>query len=124
MVSERRNMPEQERSIKDRGNALFVEPGAQDADRTPAKPFAVYLRETPADPMSPGVKALLWVIGVVVFLLFAASLWRIQHRSRLKPKSEAPAVGAAWPLPKPGYRGVIVATSAAGRSSLLPHRTG
>ena len=76
-------MPEQEISIREREEQLFFEP---DEPRTasPVKPFPVYLRETPADPISPGVKAILWIVGVAVFLLLCVALWRTTHRpSRL-----------------------------------------
>ena len=109
MVAERRNTPEQERSIKDRGNELFVEPEVRVPERPPVKPFEVYLRETPAEPMSTGAKVLLWVVGVVVLLLFVAALWRIQRRPRARPRAEAasPATGAAWPLARPTVMAVV-----------------
>ena len=52
MPSDSRNLPEQERSIKARSHELFVEPERTGTGK-PVKPFPVYLRETPADPMSP-----------------------------------------------------------------------
>ena len=52
MPSHPRNMPEQEHSIKERSHELFVEPTQGAAPRT-TKPFPVYLRETPAQPLSP-----------------------------------------------------------------------
>ena len=50
----------------------------------PVKPFPIYLRETPANPMSPQVKVILWIVGIAVVLLFCAALWRTQRPSRLR----------------------------------------
>jgi hypothetical protein len=79
MGIERRNMPEQERSIKDREQELFFEPDDA-AARPPLRPFPDYLKATPPDPMPPAVKAILWVVGILVALLFLAAIWRV-HRS-------------------------------------------
>ena len=79
MPSQPRNMPEQEHSIKVRSNELYVE----DTPLAPAqatKPFPVYLRETPARPLSAGIKAIFWTLGIIVALLFLAALWRVAHR--------------------------------------------
>ena len=100
MRSDRRNMPEQELSIKEREQELFVEPSDPSAPPTSVKPFAIYLRETPANPLSTEVKAILWAIGLVVLLLFALAIWRSQrsHRSRPKPQaSEAAATAQVTP---------------------------
>ena len=84
MGPERRNMPEQERSIRDREQELFVEPQESTAAPPPVKPFPIYLRETPAKPLAPQVKAILWVIGIGVLLLLCVALWRSQQPSRLR----------------------------------------
>ena len=89
MGGEQRNMPEQERSIKDREQQLFFEP--DEGPATPLKPFPVYLQETPPVPMSPAVKALLWVVGILVALLFFAALWRAQ-RSHAHPPPRSTAI--------------------------------
>jgi hypothetical protein len=89
MGGERRNMPEQERSIKDREQELFFDSEGI-GDTKPLKPFPVYLQETPAVPMSPVVKVMLWVLGVLVALLFFASLWRAQ-RSHASPHLKSSA---------------------------------
>ena len=96
MPSQRRNMPEQEHSIKERSHALFVEEDLV-ATPVPTKPFKVYLRETPARPFSPGVKAIFWVLGIIVGLLFLLSLWRLSHHHtrRLPAAEEAPTAGEA-----------------------------
>ncbi len=39
--------------------------------------FVEYLRKTPAEPLSAGVKAMLWAIGVIVGLLFLASVLKM-----------------------------------------------
>ena len=75
MASERQNMSEQEISIKAREHELYVQD--PDTNAKPVKPFAVYLRETPAEPLSPTTKAILWMLGTVVGLLFLAACWRV-----------------------------------------------
>jgi hypothetical protein len=75
MASERQNMSEQEISMKAREHELYV-PNS-DTNAKPVKPFAVYLRETPAEPLSPTTKAILWTVGTVVALLFLAACWRV-----------------------------------------------
>ncbi|MFO0889435.1 MAG: class I SAM-dependent methyltransferase [Isosphaeraceae bacterium] len=85
MTSERRSTPEQERSIKERERELFVAPEEKSAAKTPVKPFAVYLRETPAEPLSTAVKVILWAVGIVVVLLFVAAIWRSRRTPR-RPK--------------------------------------
>jgi len=82
MGSERRSMPEQELSIREREQELFVEPQEAPAPRPPAKPFPIYLRETPANPMATEVKVILWIVGIAVLLLFGAALWRTHRPSR------------------------------------------
>ena len=81
MGTERRSMPEQELSIWEREQELFVE--LQETPTGAVKPFPIYLRETPANPMSPAVKVILWIVGIAVVLLFCVALWRTQRPSRL-----------------------------------------
>jgi hypothetical protein len=88
MPSESRNMPEQEHSIKARSHELFVEPTRAEAGK-PAKPFPVYLRETPAEPMSGATKTLLLLTAIVVAVLFLAAIWRIVARSSPKQQPRA-----------------------------------
>lgn len=99
MRSDRRSMPEQELSIKEREQELFVESIGTPAPTT-TKPFADYLRETPADPLSTHVKAILWIVGLIVLLLLALAIWRAQRptrsRSRPRPTQEAATV-LVWP---------------------------
>lgn len=83
MPSQPRNMPEQEHSIKVRSKELYVEVTPEAPLKT-TKPFPVYLRETPAQPLSSGIRAIFWVLGLIVALLFLAALWRIVHRQALK----------------------------------------
>jgi hypothetical protein len=65
----------QEQAIKARKNELFEEE-ARNAEEGvgPVRPFRAYLRETPAAPLSLGVKASLWGTGAVVGLLFVAAI--------------------------------------------------
>ena len=92
MPSESRNIPEQEASIKSRAHELFVKPQPDQAMR-PTKPFPVYLRETPAFPMSSTVKAMLWFAGIIVGLLFLAAVWKlsVRHGPRQLAPDQRPA---------------------------------
>ncbi len=101
MSSEARNMPEQELSIKKREQELFVDPNAAAADRPAVKPFPVYLRETPAVPLSSGVKAVLWIVGIAVLLILVAALWRSQRP--LKPRHKSAAARSATTDLLPGH---------------------
>jgi hypothetical protein len=94
MASERQNMSEQDISIKAREHELYV-PDPETGK--PVKPFKVYLRETPAEPLSPTTKAILWVVGTVVALLFLAACWRaaMQHAPTSRTRSSRPAAKAA-----------------------------
>jgi hypothetical protein len=107
MGSERRSMPEQELSIREREQALFVDPQETGAAEPPVKPFPIYLRETPANPMSTGVKVILWIVGIAVLLLLGAALWRTQRPSRLRRTSgatKAAVMDVAPLLPAHGRR--------------------
>ncbi len=79
--------PEQEQSIKARGSELYARPKRT---RAVLKPVDVYLRETPAAPASTGLKATLWIVGLVVALLFIAALWRLVHKRRARPTPSRP----------------------------------
>src|SRR5262245_35981892 len=87
MPSESRNLPEQERSIKSRAHEVFVQQERKPIDR-PTKPFPVYLRETPAFPMSSTVKAMLWFAGIIVGILFLAAVVKLSIR--FGPKRQDP----------------------------------
>jgi hypothetical protein len=107
MGSERRSMPEQELSIREREQELFVEPRETPPGQPPVKPFPIYLRETPANPMSSEVKVILWVVGIAVLLLLGAALWRTQRPSRLRRTSgatKAAVMNVAPLLPSHGRR--------------------
>jgi hypothetical protein len=93
MPTDRHNMPEQELSIKEREQQLFVE-SAGIPLQEPVRPFVEYLRETPAAPLSTEVKMLLWIVAVVVGILFAAALWKVSRSSTAHPKPR-PAPPAA-----------------------------
>lgn len=101
MPSHPRNMPEQEHSIRVRSDELF----AEDAPLAPAgstKPFEIYLREIPARPLSAGLKALLWAIGIVVGVLLLLAIWRVAHHHSGVPasreaKARVSAAGAIRP---------------------------
>jgi hypothetical protein len=91
MPDDRRNMPEQELSIKEREQQLFVET-SEDQLQGPVRPFAEYLRETPAAPLAIEVKVLLWIVGIVVAILFAGAIWKASRSSaHPKPRLAPPA---------------------------------
>jgi hypothetical protein len=92
MASERQNMSEQDISIKAREHELYV-PAIPEA--APVKPFPVYLRETPGEPLSPATKFVLAIAGIVVAVLFMAAVWRVTHPRAAKPKK-----GGARPAAK------------------------
>jgi len=85
-------MSEQDISIKAREHELYV-PVIHDA--APVKPFPVYLRETPGEPLSPATKFILAIAGIVVAALFVAAVWRVTH-----PRATKPATKAARPAAK------------------------
>ena len=64
----------QEQSIKARKHQLFEDEDLPSASATPSLPFPELLRVTPAEPLAPPVKALLWGVGTVVVLLLLAAL--------------------------------------------------
>jgi hypothetical protein len=91
MTAESRNIPEQERSIKAREHELYAKP-LSETDAQATKPFPDYLRATPALPLSPATKTMLWVLAVVVVLVFLAAIWRAsQHRGPRARNKAAPA---------------------------------
>jgi hypothetical protein len=110
MASERQNMSEQEISIKAREHELYV-PDSEPSSK-PVKPFAVYLRETPAEPFSPTTKAILWMVGTVVGLLFLAACWRatmhnapVSRTRKARPavKTAMPVSTLLWTRERPGF---------------------
>ncbi|HMB06238.1 MAG TPA: hypothetical protein VKP69_21200 [Isosphaeraceae bacterium] len=65
----------QEQSIKARKDELFEgRPRGVEGGGGLRRPFRAYLYETPAAPLSLGVKASLWGAGAVVGLLFVAAI--------------------------------------------------
>jgi hypothetical protein len=88
MPFERQNMSDQEISIKEREHELFEKPPPTITSR-PVKPFPVYLRETPAEPLSLTTKAILWIVGIIVAMLFLAALWKINHPRRAKAPTKS-----------------------------------
>ena len=70
---------EQELSIRERKQLLFDadEPAGPSADAPPRRPFAEYLRTTPAAPLSPMARNSLYAVGAVVLLLFLAALLKV-----------------------------------------------
>ena len=81
MPSDPGNLPEQEHSIKAREHELYAKP-VQSRHTKKAKPFPVYLREIPAEPLAGTTKVMLWMVGAIVALLFLAAVWRVTQRQR------------------------------------------
>ena len=107
MASERQNMSEQDISIKQREHELYVKPVSATTGK-PVKPFEVYLRETPAEPLSTATKAILAIVSLIVGLLFLGALWRAttHHAPGTRIQKAKPLVKAAllrapiaWPAP-------------------------
>lgn len=84
----------QEQSIKARKHQLFDDEDFGTSSG-PSLSFPELVRVTPAEPLSPAVKGLLWVVGsVVVLLLLVALLTSGGSRKPAKP-SGAVAPGAS-----------------------------
>ena len=79
----------QEQSIKARKHQLF-EADDLSGEHAPSRSFADCLRETPAAPLSPALKAGLWVLGGVVLLLLLAAFVKVGNRAP-KPRPAAAA---------------------------------
>lgn len=95
MVISRENPEDLEKSIKSRANEVFSDAN----DVVPIKSFTEYLGATPAAPLSPELKALLWVTALIVAMLFAGAIFQIQ-RGRRRPRSTPPPTPkAATPAP-------------------------
>jgi len=114
MPAQRRNLPEQEHSIKARSRELFVEASDADAASKATKPFAFYLRETPARPLSTLAKAVFWIVGTVVVLLFLAAIWRVTHRPVAVRQSPRPPARAPRVPPRGDATGVFASSERTG----------
>jgi hypothetical protein len=91
MVISRRNTEDQESSIKSRANEVFSEAN----DLVPTKSFKEYVDKTPATPLSRELKALLWVVGFIVAMLFVGAILRVQRGARRRLPARPPSRGAA-----------------------------
>jgi hypothetical protein len=88
-----------DREIKARKSVLYEGPADGEASGAPRKQFTEYLRETPPDPLSVGVKAALIVAGIVVGLVFIASLIKGlsgKPRPRPTPASGTSSIVRPW----------------------------
>jgi hypothetical protein len=74
-------------SIKARKQLLFEPEELPALESGPGKPFAQYLRETPAAPMPLWVKAALGAAGLVVAALLVAALLKLGQPR--KPRADA-----------------------------------
>ena len=77
----------QEQSIKARKHQLFEVDTPLDGSTGPRRSFQDCLRETPAEPLSTPLKALLWTLGTIVILLLVLALATGGTR---KPKPKSP----------------------------------
>ena len=70
---------EQELSIRERKQLLFESdaPATARADASSRRPFAEYLRTTPAEPLSPAAKGVLYGVGGLVVLLLVAAVMKM-----------------------------------------------
>ena len=86
----------QEQSIKERKQELFEVDQALQAPTGPRRSFQDCLRETPADPLSTPLKALLWTVGTIVILLlmFALATGGNKKPKPRSPNALAPTVGS------------------------------
>jgi hypothetical protein len=87
----------QEQSIKERKQELFEVDQPPQAPTGPRKSFQDCLRETPPDPLSTSVKALLWTVGTIVVLILAIALATGGGGQKPKPKSHNALAPLAWP---------------------------
>jgi hypothetical protein len=94
MPTESTNLPEQEHSIKARAHEVYVEAPRPAAPTKAVKPFPVYLRETPAEPLTQSTKVVLWIAAAIVFVLLLAALWRLAQRQGPKPRTPPPLTEA------------------------------
>jgi hypothetical protein len=102
-LSQKPLLPESEQSIKARRHELYEEePPPAVAGPLTRKPFAAYLRDTPAAPLSPTVRALLWLVGVVVVALLVIAVLQTHFggskKSRPSKTSVAPPRQAGAPV--------------------------
>ncbi len=87
----------QEQSIRARKHSLYEDDDLPGLDG-PRRSFRECLRTTPAAPLPTLVKALLWVVGILVILLLAAALVASGHK---KPKPAKPAAHIVEPVVRP-----------------------
>jgi len=74
----------QEQSIKARKHQLFD--SDEHAEFGPHRSFAECLRETPAAPLSPAIKVILWVVGTLVIAILLLAFVKVGTR---KPRGRA-----------------------------------
>jgi hypothetical protein len=87
----------QEQSIRARKNQLFGDDEVpDDSSAGPRKSLRDCLRETPATPLSPLVKGVLWAVGIVVLLLLAVAL--ATGGGKKKPRARTPPATSAAPV--------------------------
>jgi hypothetical protein len=104
MSVEPRNLPEQEHSIKAREHEVYAKPLRAITSKK-VKPFTVYLRETPPEPLAVTTKVMLWMTAAIVGLLFLAAIWRVSQRHG--PRSRSRALAPSTKTTDPGLNDPI-----------------
>ena len=102
----------QEQSIKARKHQLF-ESDEHSGEHSPRQTFADLLRATPADPLAPGVRAALWVVGALVIVILLAAFLKVGTRA---PR---PHARPAAPLAPAGPGGASSARRSSGASLVM-----
>jgi hypothetical protein len=85
MAPEPPNQRTQEQSIKARKHDLFDADEPVERSSGPRRSVQDCLRQTPADPLSTPLKALLWTLGTVVILILIVAL-ATSGTNKPKPK--------------------------------------
>jgi hypothetical protein len=101
----------QDQSIKARKFQLFDEGKPEEGG--PLRPFAEYVRQTPAASLSPVVKASLWATGVLAILLFIAAMlgWGTKTRRRQAEVAPSRPAVVAWPMGQAPSSGNVTTSS-------------
>ncbi len=96
----------QEQSIKARKHQLY-ETDDTASQSGPRRSFEECLRQTPADPLSPTVKALLWVVGTLVIVLLLAAFARVATHHKPRPRRNPTTAIAPTLIPERSKIGEI-----------------
>lgn len=97
----------QEQSIKARKHQLF-EADDRSGEDGPRRSFADVVRSTPAAPLSPALRATLWVVGALVILLLLAAFAKVGTRKpKPRPAAHRGTPAGSWVAAgRPTARGI------------------